>query len=264
MIRAELYVRGSSWLHRADPRAKLALLATGLVLLVLYKSLAAAAAIFVLSLALHGSAGIPGQRIKSTLLALLPVSGLMFLLRSLFYPAGLVLSAWGPIQWTTLGLVNGAVVALRILSMALVVLLWLFTTSSSDIVRGFVMLGLPFSWGLSFTLAIRFLPDFAMSYQIIEQAQRARGLDLASAGVLRRIEKMMPIFIAMLISSLRRSEQMAIALEARAFGSGGVRRTDLHPLHFSIGDGVLAVSTLLLLAAALWSYWALGIGSQPW
>lgn len=264
MTRVDLYVRGSSWLHGADPRAKLAVLAAGLILLVLYQNLPIMVALFLLVLALHLSAGIPGGRIRSALLALLPVSGLMFVLRAVFYPAGTVLSAWGPIQWTAIGLANGAAVALRILTMALVVLLWLFTTSSSDIVRGLVRLGLPFSWGLSFTLAIRFLPDFAMSYQTIEQAQRARGLDLARAGRLRRIEKMMPIFIAMLISSLRRSEQMAIALEARAFGADNVRRTDLHPLHFTAGDALLTTFTLLLLATALWGYWTLGIGSQPW
>jgi energy-coupling factor transport system permease protein len=263
MTRTELFVSGSSWLHRTDPRAKLALLATGLLLLILYQNLAAVAAILAITLAMHASASIPGQRIKSALLALLPVSGLMFLLRSLFYPAGTVLAVWGPFQWTTLGLVNGAVVALRILSMALVVLLWLFTTRSSDIVRGFVTLGLPFSWGLSFTMAIRFLPDFYMSYRTIEQAQRARGLDLAHVGRLRRIEKMMPIFIAMLISSLRRSEEMAIALEARALGAQGVRRTDLHPLEFGAGDGILTILTLLLLATALWGYLALGIGGRP-
>lgn len=264
MNQAELYVRGSSWLHEADPRSKLALLLAGLVMSIMYHTLPLMAGLFLLSLILHTTAGIPGQRVTRAVLALLPVSGLMFVLRTLFYPAGQVLAAWGPIRLSAGGMATGASVALRILVMALLVLLWLYTTSSSDIVRGFVALGLPFAWGLSFTLAIRFLPDFAMSYQTIEQAQRARGLDLTDAGWIRRIEKMMPIFIAMLISSLRRSDQLTNALEARAFGASGVKRSDLHPLRFTVSDALLAAVSLLVMAAAVGSYLTLGIGQQPW
>ena len=39
MIRADLYLPGNTWLHRADARVKLLLVATGPLLLLLYQNL---------------------------------------------------------------------------------------------------------------------------------------------------------------------------------------------------------------------------------
>jgi energy-coupling factor transport system permease protein len=264
MTRVDLYVPGESWLHRADPRSKLTLAICALVLLVLFRNVAIVAALLALLLALQFSAGVPWSRIRQALVALLPVSLLMFVLRSVFYPVGPALAAWGPIRVTAIGLLGGGAVSLRILAMGLAVLLWLFTTRNRDLVRGFVQLGVPFSWGMAFALAIRYLPDFATTYQTINQAQQARGLDLEATGWRGRIQKMMPIFIAMLISSLRRSEQIAVALEARAFGARGVNRTDLHPLRFGGSDAILAGSAILVLIIAVLVYASFGFGQRAW
>jgi energy-coupling factor transport system permease protein len=125
-------------------------------------------------------------------------------------------------------------------------------------------LGLPFSWGLSFSLALRFLPEFTATYRAIEQAQQSRGLDLSGARGLAGIRARMPIFVAMLITTLRGSEKMAIALEARAFGSGDSQRTDLEPLEFRPTDAVVLVVIVLLAAAALFARFSLGWGLHPW
>lgn len=264
MTVTDLYLPKSSWLHRLDARVKLLLTGALILLLLLLQNLPLMATAMVALLALHLSAGVPLHRLRGVLLALLPVSLLMLLLRTLFYPQGALLLTLGPLPLTAFGLAAGAVVGLRILVMALAVLLWLYTTRSRDVVRSLVSLGLPFSWGLSFSLALRYLPEFTQTYQLVEQAQQSRGLDLSEGGWLDRIRRRMPIFTAMLISTLRRSEQMAVALDARAYGARDVRRTDLEPLGFRPLDGVFAVLVLILLAAVLIAHFRYHLGAHPW
>lgn len=264
MTVADLYLPKISWLHRVDARVKLLLTAALILLLLLLQNLPLMMAALLVSLALHLSAGVSLRRLRRVAVGLLPVSLLMFLLRTIFYPQGATLIAVGPLTLTSLGLASGAVVGFRIVAMALVVLLWLYTTRSRDVVRSLVSLGLPFSWGLSFSLALRYLPEFAHTYQIVEQAQQSRGLDLSRARWLDRVRWRMPIFIAMLISTLRRSEQMAIALEARAYDSHGTVRSDLEPLEFRPLDGVLASLVVGLLLASVFAHLRYHFGSHPW
>lgn len=264
MTVSDLYLRERGWLHRVDARVKLLLSAALICLLLLLQNLPLMAGSLLLILLLHLSAGVPLRRISRLLLGLLPVSLLMLSLRAIFYPQGDAFLVLGPLSLTALGLAAGAVVALRLLSMALAVLLWLYTTRSRDVVRSLVSLGLPFSWGLSFSLALRYLPEFTHTYRLVEQAQQSRGLELVGARWLDRIRRQMPIFIAMLISTLRRSEQMAIALEARAFGAHDVRRTDLEPLKFRLQDGLLAAVILSLLLAAIFAHFRYHFGGHPW
>jgi energy-coupling factor transport system permease protein len=263
MMRSTWFVSGDSWLHRADARAKLALLVSAFVLLLVYQSLITLAGLGLVFIVMLWSAGLGWPQLRPALLPLLPVSLLMFVLRAVFYPAGSALASVGPIVLTDLGLAAGAVVAVRILALALVVLLWLATTTQRDVVRSLVWLGVPYSWGLAFSLALRFLPEMAGNFQSIEQAQRARGLLLEQRGWRHRLRHQQPIFIAMIVRSLRRSQELALALEARGFGAAGTTRTDLHPLRFKASDWPILLAIVGLLAAGLWAFFGLGLGHQP-
>ena len=246
-----LYQTRESWLHRLDPRVKFLFTLSTILLALLYQDLAFMSVLFALQLALYLSAGLSFSRWRSALLPLLPVSALMLILRWVFYPSGPVWTTLGPIQLTFGGLAAGTAVALRILTLAESVVLWLATTSYQDLVRSLVSLGLPYSWGLSFSLALRFLPDFFDTYRSIEQAQQARGLDFTNASLLQQVKGRQPILIAMIISSLRKSEQMAIALEARALESPSIARTTYRPLSMDRVDWLvlffILISLLLLL-----------------
>jgi energy-coupling factor transport system permease protein len=214
-------------------------------------------------LLLHLSAGIPPQNLIRIFKALLFVVALMVLLRALFYPAGDVWWEVGPIQLTTLGVAAGLVLGLRILAMAYAVFLWLYTTRTDEILIGLVHWGLPYAWGFALILALRFIPTLQRSLQSITQAQRARGLDLEKGSLAGRIRRWMPILVSMVIVSLRTSDQLASALEARGFGAPGVKRTYLRQIHFSLSDWILSALILSCTLALLWLHVAHGFGAQP-
>ena len=153
---------------------------------------------------------------------------------------------------TTGALQVGLATALRIAVVSFVFLLWIGTTDTRELVRGFVRLGLPFSWGMSLTIGLRFIPTFAGIFVTVSEAQQSRGLIL-HGNVFRRARQMIPIMVASLVSAFRASEQLAMTLESRGFGARR-QRTVLRDLQmrpadwFALGLTVVGALTLGYLA----------------
>ncbi len=262
-VAVDLFIPGRSWLHQTDPRVKLLFVTVLLILLILFKNLWIMAVILLALHLLHWSAQTPFKKIWFIWKTLLPVGILMMLLRTIFYPAGEVLFSFGILRLTTGGLAEGMVLALRIFSMALTVFAWLYTTTQSDLVQSLVRLGIPHAWGMVLALALRYIPTFQWTYTLISEAQQARGLDIQGRKGFQRVWLMMPIFIAMIISAFRASNQLAMALEARGYSSQRSKRTTLHPLSFRPADYLITAILLLIFGTLLFLYFWSGFGSHP-
>jgi len=161
------------------------------------------------------------------------------------------------------GLAAGAALGLRLLAVGLLVFLWLHTTRPSAMIQSLVRLGLPYSWGLTLALAMRDIPLLQRSFQSILEAQQARGLLLESTVGLARVRALMPVFVAMVISGFRGSQQVAVALEARGLGASGVSRSDWRPLRFRRRDGVYLIALFGATAVWLALRFGAGVGTNP-
>lgn len=259
----DLYLPGKSWLHRVDPRVKLLFVACMIFLLILFKNLWVMLAALLLVHLLHFSAETPFARIAFLWKTLAPVALLMLALRIILYPDGTPYFSIWLIAVTPVAVAQGLVLALRIVTMALVVFAWLYTTSQPDLVQGLVKLGIPHEWGMVLALALRYIPTFQGMFGRISQAQQARGLDLSQHRGFKRVRVMMPMFVAMIISSLRTSSQLAMSLEARGYGQRTIRRTALHEIHFTRRDYVLTALLIIMLGALTFLYIRYGFGSAP-
>jgi energy-coupling factor transport system permease protein len=248
----QLYIRRDSWLHRLDPRVKLAFVGVASALAFLWPALWMQLALIALCLALMASAHIPARRIGRLWRNMGVVALLVFTLSSLFSGGDSpVLFSLGPLDVRTAGVMQGALLALRLLALAMVFAVWLFTTDQPEMVRGFVALGMPYSWGLTLALAFRYLPAFAGLYERIREAQAARGLDLEAAGWRQRLRAYEPVLIALVISALRSSETLGWALETRGFGAPAVERTTLRPLRMNRFDWLITGGLAAALMAAV-------------
>ena len=261
-VSLDFYVDRQSWLHRADPRTKFLLLICAALLLLLVKNLYLMLLAFSASLLLHRSARVPADKITFVLKALLPVSILMPVLWVVFYPSGPVLLEFWILRVTWLSLLQGITVTARINAMTLAVFAVLYTTDQRALVRGLVKLKLPYEWGLVLSLALRYIPNFQHSFTLITQAQQARGLDLGSLKGFRRVRVMMPVFVPMVISSLRASEQLSNALEARALGAPGIQRTSFRDIGYRRADLVLAALFLGITVGILALHLQFGFGAD--
>ncbi len=258
-----LYIAQDSWLHRVDPRVKLLFVVSMIFVLILIRNVWLMLAALVLVHGLHFSADIPLSRIRFIWKTLLPVIALMLLLRIIFYPAGAAWFSFWLIRITPIALAQGCVLALRIITMALVVFAWLYTTTQMEIVRGFVRLGMPHEWGMVLALALRYIPTFQGMFGRISEAQQARGLNVAKQKGWQRVRVMMPMFVAMIISSLRASGQLAMSLESRGYGRRDIPRSTLYEIEFERRDYLLTVCLLLAVAGLVFLNLRYGFGRDP-
>lgn len=256
----EFYVAGHSWLHRLDPRVKLALLVLVGVVLFFWINLPLLVTALVLIHVVLLTAGYPWERLATAWRAIALLLVLIVLVWPLFDRGGETLFRLAPLEVTSHGVLRGIANALRIAAINFLFVLWIGTTDARDLVRGFVRLGLPYRWGMALTIALRFIPTFAGTWSTISDAQQARGLVL-HGWWLRRARQMLPILVAALVSALRASEQLAMTLESRGFGAGR-RRTVLRDIRMRPADWLALAITLLATALLLWLTFAHGFGQE--
>ncbi len=85
------------------------------------------------------------------------------------------------------------------------------------------------------TIALRFIPTLLEETEKLMKAQSARGTDFMSGGILQKIKAMVPILVPLFINSLKRADELALAMECRCY-RGGDNRTSLKTLKISKAD----------------------------
>ncbi|MBN1967454.1 MAG: energy-coupling factor transporter transmembrane protein EcfT, partial [Anaerolineae bacterium] len=194
---------------------------------------------------------VPMARVRWALRSLLPVTLLILVIQPWFVPEGQELFRVGPVALTVGGLLAALTLAIRANALALLALTPLLTTRHDDLVRGLVQIGLPYAWGLTITLALRYIPVAAGLYTTIHQAQEARGLDVTQGGVIQRVRRFVPILTALVIASVRLSDQLAMAMTVRGLGAGP--RTERRVLRLNRSDWLAAVIIAAgLVTVTLW------------
>jgi energy-coupling factor transport system permease protein len=125
------------------------------------------------------------------------------------------------------------------------------TTSPDHLGLALEQTRVPYELVFAFTTAVRFVPVIAEEAQTIMDAQKARGLELERGNFLRRIRNYIPILIPLIVSAIRRSLELAEAMESRAWGATK-NRTNLYVLSLRKGDLILLVATAGVIAVAIY------------
>ena len=114
-------------------------------------------------------------------------------------------------------------------------------------------LGYPNALSFTFTTAVRLVPTLAVDAQTVVDAQRSRGLELDKGNLLRRIRNYVPILIPLLLIAIRRSLELAEALESRGF-PGKEGRTSLFELKLKRADYLVLGVSAAAIALSGWVY----------
>jgi len=249
--RFDLYVSRRSWLHRLDPRTKMAFVVASFALLLLNDQPVLMLAYLLAVHAVLRTARIPWPRIGWLWRRMWPVSLTILVLWPLFYAAGEpVLLDWWRVRITLPSLLEGLASALRVDALAFAVFVLLVSTDQTRLVQGLVKLGVPFEWGLSIAIALRYLPLLDGTYRTITDAQRARGWAPERSSLPERARAYVPTLVALVITALRLSDSLTRALAARGFQPGRPR-TSRRPLHMQRPDALALALSAALLAAAV-------------
>ncbi|MGI6208204.1 MAG: energy-coupling factor transporter transmembrane component T family protein [Anaerolineae bacterium] len=259
----ELYVPGTSWLHRADPRLKLGLALLGAILLFSYSNLWLLALGLLAVIAILRTAAIPWPRLAEVGRLMLPIATLIPLLWPIFYQAGPLWFEVAGIRVTGWAVAQGFATAARIVALAFVSAAVVLTTEMRALLRALVRLGAPYEAALAVTIGLSYVPRIRRTYEQVTEAQMARGFDLSAGGFARRARARIPILVASLVSTFRSADTLARTLECRGFGLREVPRSALYEIHWRPADTVIAAAALSLGLLALLARFALGLGSHP-
>jgi energy-coupling factor transport system permease protein len=194
--------------------------------------------------------GVTGGHAKSTLkllASLLAICAFLFILQLLFVRTGTPILA----LITTDGLRIATLVVLRLLCATMPLAIALMATTPTDLCNALVQkLRLPYKYAFTITTALRFIPVFTGEMRAIMEAQTARGLDFDTRNPLRKLRLMAPLCVPLLISSVARTDQAAMAAETR----GIYLRSHRHGYKqypFTIPDALAATATTTLVLTAL-------------
>lgn len=251
----DLYTEGNTFLHQMDPRVKILavifLSALALIIGNLYYLLVLLAAI--LLLLAFGRATL--SKTFFALKLVLRVMVLIVILWPFFNPTGNpVLFHYGIIKITEPGIIHGITVAVRIACLASVWYILMFTTTQRDLVRALVKMGLRFDFGLTLSIALRFLPTFGAMVESIEDAQRARGMEFDKGSLLKRSRNYVAVLVPTIVSALRTADMLSLALQSRAYGARK-DRTYLRDLRMRPTDyAALALFALTIALPAFAKY----------
>ena len=250
------YYPGTSPIHRLDPRAKIILGILAIVCSFLCKTLFSFCMLEVLVLVLVIFSGIP---VKLLLRALRPVLFILLFtsLVNIFMTRGeTLLFEYGIFHVYEEGLWNALFMILRITSLILMTSIFLtYTTTPIALTDGLEQLLSPLKklhipvhdFAMMITIAMRFIPTLAEETERIMNAQRARGVNFSTGGLIRRVRSLIPILIPLFVSAFNRAFDLANAMECRCY-HGGEGRTRLKVLRYNVWD---FVAILLLIGVGV-------------
>lgn len=252
------YYSGSSALHRMDPRMKLILTFISIVVIFVCKSFFALALMALFTLVAAAFSRVPAKMILKSLKPILIILIFTAVLNIFYTKGGAVYLEWWKISVTEKGVNTAIFTAIRIVALVVLSSLLTYTTTPTMLTDALERILSPLkvfkikvhTLAMMMTLALRFIPTLIEEIDRIMNAQKARGADLESGGIVERAKALVPIFIPLMVSSFRRAYELAFAMTCRCY-SGGDGRTRMKQMRLSGRDFFALVLTLLMTAGVI-------------
>ncbi len=248
---------GDSVVHRLDPRTKLILVIVyivGLFQAVGWVAYITVAAVTFLCMALSKINPRVAFRGLKPMIFIICLTTLL----NLFYTQGTpILPGW-PITWE--GIERAVQMVLRITLLITGTFLLTYTTSPIALTDGMEKLMNPLKrikvpvheMTIMMSMALRFIPTLISETDKIMSAQKARGADFETGGLVKRAKALLPVLVPLFVSAFRRADELAVAMESRCY-HGGEGRTRMKKLKFATIDylalvwGAVFLGVMILL-----------------
>jgi len=244
------YFPAESVVHRLDARTKLLLTIGFIVMLFIPHGFIALGFAAVCILGLFVLSNIPLSIMIRSIRGMLPIIVFMGIL-NIFYTTGTnVIAQWWIFTVTSEGVRRAVFMVIRIFLLIISASLLTYTTSPIDLTDGLERLLSPLKilripvhdLAMIMTIALRFVPTLLEEADKIMSAQKARGADIDTGGLFKRIKALIPILIPLFISAIRRASDLATAMDCRCY-NGGVGRTRMKIMRLHMCDllGFMAI-----------------------
>ncbi len=238
------YYPTKSFVHNMDSRMKIILLIAYIVAIFLAKNfygLLACAMVVLLAIIM--------SRV-SIIAVLRSLKGIIFLVLltaviSVFFNTSdsHIIWQWWILKVTRQGLISSAYLVSRIILLVMGSSLLTLTTTPVNLTDGIESLLYPLKFikfplrefALIMSIALSMIPTLMGETDRIMRAQKARGADFESGGLIKRAKAVIPILIPLLIGAFRRADELGDAMDARCY-SESKNRTKYKKLKFTWRD----------------------------
>ena len=248
---------GTSLAHRLDPRTKILLTVVYIVALFCAESFVSYGLMVAL---LITGVKVSGVAPKALVRGLKPVLFIICFtaILNLFYTPGEILVQFWVLKITKEGIFTAFFMALRISMLIMGTFLLTYTTSPIALTDGLEALLGPLKkvkvpvheLSMMMSIALRFIPTLIEETDKIMSAQKARGADFSTGKLTERAKALLPLLVPLFVSSFRRADELAVAMESRCY-HGGEGRTRMKALHMEKRDYLAFLAGTIVLGGMI-------------
>lgn len=237
------YYPVDSMIHRLDSRVKLATTIVYVTMLFIASNfLSYAFTILALGCVIKLS-HVPPMYLLRGLRAIFFIIIFTVVLNMFFTPGETVLLRLGVVRVTLEGVLVAARMCIRLVLLIIGSSLLTLTTSPIQLtdaieylLKPFKRIGVPaHEIAMMMTIALRFIPTLFEEMNKIMKAQMARGADFDTGGLIKKAKSLIPLLVPLFVSSFRRADELAMAMEARCY-RGDVGRTRMKVMRLERRD----------------------------
>jgi len=247
---------GSSIIHKLDPRTKILLSILFIVTVFLANSPVSFLAITLLTVIMvilsRIGLGLIMKGLKPIILILIFTS-----LLNVFMTVGegTPLLELGFLRIYKEGIIRAVFMSLRVIILIIgTSVLLTYTTSPITLTDGIENLltplkrvGVPVhSFAMMMSIALRFIPTLVEETEKIMNAQKSRGADFSSGGIIKRAKSLIPLLVPLFVSAFKRADELATAMECRCY-RGDKNRTKLVKFEYKTRDFLWLSSFILFI-----------------
>lgn len=262
------YFPGNSIIHKMDPRLKLIITVLYITALFICRGpvpYVILGGLLILAVALSKVGFRQVTRGLKPILILLIITTLF----NVFYTTGgNTIFEWKFITITDFGLYNAFYMVVRITLLIIATFTLLTYTTSpimltdalESVLKPLKAIKVPVhELAMMMTIALRFIPTLLEETDKIMSAQKSRGADFETGGLVKRAKALIPILIPLFISAFRRAEELATAMECRCY-HGGEGRTKLRVMKLKASDYAILITCIALFTLAIYANYAVTFG----
>lgn len=252
------YFPGRSVVHRLDSRIKILLDILYLVAIFVAQSYTGLLLCMLFIVFCYILSGIKLQMILKSIKPILPLMIFTALLNLLFVKGTEPLWQWWIITIYPEGIRMATFMLIRVIALIVGMSLLTYTTSPIMLTDAIERLLSPLKklhfpvheLSMMMTIALRFIPTLVEETDKIMAAQKARGAELDSGGLIKKAKALIPVLIPLFVSAFKRANELATAMECRCY-RGGDGRTRLRQLKTAPRDYVALFVMLLLVGGVI-------------
>lgn len=264
------YYPASSVVHRADPRFKLIILLLFLVMVFFCNSFFSFGFLTLFVILTVILSRVPPLKVIKGLRAIIVVVLLTTILTMIFYKDSNAepLAEWWIFHIYLSGIYASVKLAWRLMLLVLMPTVLTLTSTPTELCDGIESLLSPLKklrfpvheLALIMSIALRLIPTLIEETDKIMNAQKARGAAFESRNPFKKIKAMLPVLIPLFVSSFRRADDLADAMDSRCY-RGAKGRTRMNKLKCHVGDVIAllawcAIFVCILFLKYNWFGWA--------